>query len=224
MVIAVDGPAASGKGTLSERIAEHFGLAYLDTGQLYRAVAAKMLAAGANPEDVDLAAGAALSLVAEDLERDDLRGPTVSETASIVAAQPAVRAALLAFQREFAAHPPALDNGEAARGAVLDGRDIGTVICPNADAKLFVTALAGTRAERRWLQRRNSGDNISLQRVLEDIRIRDERDMSRKEAPLRPPRDALLLDTTNLGIEAAIARAIALISDELAGRLQPPGR
>ncbi|CUH75750.1 Cytidylate kinase [Tritonibacter multivorans] len=193
--IAIDGPAAAGKGTISRAVAAHFGFAHLDTGLLYRAVGAKMLA-GEAPVD------AARNLVPEDLESDELRSPGVAQAASKVAVIAEVRAALVDFQRAFA---------RRAGGAVLDGRDIGTVICPEAEAKLFVTATAEVRATRRFLELTQKGTVTTLEEVLADVKARDERDMNRAEAPLRPAGDAVLIDTSTLAIEEAVAKAIAAI-------------
>jgi cytidylate kinase len=194
--VAIDGPAAAGKGTISRAVAARFGLAHLDTGLLYRAVGAKV-AAGAEPE------AAALALRAEDLQGDHLRTLEAGQAASRVAAIPAVRAALVEFQRRFA---------RRQGGAVLDGRDIGTVICPEAEVKLYVTANAEVRAHRRWLE--VGGDEA---RVLAELRERDARDMGRADAPLRPAADALILDTSTLGIAEAVAAAEAHVAARLAG-------
>jgi len=193
--IAIDGPAAAGKGTLSKAVAAHFGFAHLDTGLLYRAVGAKTLL-GVDPIE------AARSLVAEDLDRDDLRTPDVAQAASRVAVIAEVRAALVDFQRAFAAR---------LGGAVLDGRDIGTVICPDAKVKLFVTASAQVRAERRYLELSGKGDPSTRAQVLADVQARDARDMERVEAPLKPAQDAVMIDTSDLSIEAAVAQAVAII-------------
>lgn len=192
--IAIDGPAAAGKGTISRALAEVTGFAHLDTGLLYRAVGAK----GGDP------VAAAKALTAEDLKRDDLRSLQAGEAASVVAAIPEVRTALVAFQRAFA---------RRIGGAVLDGRDIGTVICPEAEVKLFVTASAETRAHRRWTE---TGEG-TLAEVLEQVCIRDARDMERSDAPLRPAKDAYVLDTTDMSIEEAVARAVRIVT----GRLTP---
>lgn len=193
--IAIDGPAAAGKGTISRAVAAYFGFAHLDTGLLYRAVGAKMLA-GEAPID------AARNLVPEDLENDELRSPGVAQAASKVAMIAEVRVALVDFQRAFA---------RRAGGAVLDGRDIGTVICPEAEAKLFVTATAEVRATRRFLELTQNGTVTTLAEVLADVKIRDERDMNRAEAPLRPAEDAVQIDTSTLAIEEAVGNAIAAI-------------
>ena len=193
--IAIDGPAAAGKGTISKAVAAHFGFAHLDTGLLYRAVGAKTLAG------VD-AIAAAESLVAEDLEADDLRTSEVAQAASKVAVIPEVRSALVDFQKAFA---------RRAGGAVLDGRDIGTVICPDAEAKLFVTASAEVRAERRFKELQGKGSDQSYQEVLAEVKERDKRDRERATAPLKPAADAVLIDTSEMSIEAAVQAAIAAI-------------
>ncbi|MCB4456016.1 (d)CMP kinase [Leisingera sp. McT4-56] len=193
--IAVDGPAAAGKGTLSKALAAHYGFGHLDTGLLYRAVGAKMLD-GAAPVE------AAQNLTPEDLAREDLRGPEVAQAASKVAVIAEVRAALVDFQRAFA---------RRAGGAVLDGRDIGTVICPYAQVKFFVTASAEVRARRRFLELAAAGKVTTLEEVLGDVKARDDRDMNRAEAPLRPAADAILIDTSDLSIEEALAKAMAVI-------------
>lgn len=203
MIIAIDGPAASGKGTLAKRIADHLGFAHLDTGLLYRAVARDVAARGLDPADEAAAAEVARNLDLDTLDDPLLRSPGFGEAASVVAKLPAVRAALLELQREFARRPP---------GAVLDGRDIGTVVCPDADVKIFVTASTEVRAERRYKERVTKGDDGPLEGVLADIRRRDERDAGREAAPMRPAADAFLLDTSNLDIEAAFEKALAVIS------------
>lgn len=193
--IAIDGPAAAGKGTISRAVAAHFGFAHLDTGLLYRAVGVRMLD-GIDPIE------AARALTPHDLERDDLRGAAAAQAASKVATIPEVREALLDFQRAFA---------QRAGGAVLDGRDIGTVICPEAEAKLFVTASPEVRAHRRHAELRASGSDMTYPQVLEDVRERDARDRDRSTAPLKPAEDAVLIDTSALDIDAAVAAAIAAI-------------
>ncbi len=204
MIVAIDGPAASGKGTLARRLAGHFGLRHLDTGMLYRAVARAVLDAGGDVENPDARLAAARSLDAGQLKDEaSLRGAGMGEAASIVAADPAVRDAMLAFQRAFAKTPP---------GAVLDGRDIGSVVCPDADTKIFVTASPEARATRRYKELAARDGEITYQQVLDDIRRRDARDSSRAVAPLKPAEDAHLLDTTELDIEAAFWAAVDLIS------------
>ena len=202
MIIAIDGPAASGKGTLGKLIAAHYGLVHLDTGKLYRAVARDTLATGASPSDASAALSAAKALDVRTLDDPSLADGKLGEAASIVASHPEVRDALLAYQRAFARRKP---------GAVLDGRDIGTVICPDADVKLFVTAVPEERARRRYRELREAGNGISEADVLADIRRRDERDKGRAAAPLRQAEDAHLLDTTNLDIDAAFKAAIDVI-------------
>ena len=211
MIIAVDGPVAAGKGTLARRLAARFGYGYLDTGSIYRAVALRLLRAGADLNDTDTAVAAAGALGEADLSDPALRDEATGDAASHIAAQPAVRAALLAFQRAFAADPPA---GKA--GAVLDGRDIGTVVCPRADVKLFVTASAEARAERRHAELRQRGVEVSYAAVLGDLRRRDARDSERGVSPLRPADDAHLLDTTNLSIEAAFRAACDIVAGKQA--------
>lgn len=197
--IAVDGPAAAGKGTISKALAQRLGFAHLDTGLLYRAVGAKVLQGVPAVE-------AAQNLVAEDLDADDLRTPDVAQAASKVAVIAEVRAALVDFQRAFA---------RRAGGAVLDGRDIGTVICPKAEAKLFVTASAEVRAKRRFEELAGRGIATGFDEVLADVKARDARDMNRAEAPLKPADDAVTLDTSNLTIEQAIARALQVVKSRV---------
>lgn len=204
-IIAIDGPAAAGKGTLARRLAAHFGLPHLDTGLLYRAVGRRVLDAGADPADPAAAAEAARALRPEDLARTDLRGPAADAAASAVASIPAVRAALLDFQRGFG----------AGHGAVLDGRDIGTVIFPDAPAKLYVTASVEERGRRRWAELQARGAPAALDAVIDEVRRRDAIDAARAAAPMRPAADAQILDTTALDAEAAFARALEL----LAGRV-----
>ncbi len=206
MIVAVDGPSASGKGTLARRLAMVLDLAYLDTGQIYRAVASRVLAAGDDPADPEAASVAAKALSADDLTRPDLRAEAVSQAASIVAAIPAVRKALLGFQRGFAARPP----GEV-RGAVLDGRDIGTVVCPQAAAKLYVTAGLEVRARRRHEELLARGADSIYAHVLEDMKERDRRDESRPVAPSRPAPDALVLDTSLLEPDEVFETALAYV-------------
>lgn len=206
MIIAIDGPAASGKGTLAKRIAASLGLACLDTGLLYRAVARDVLARGASLEDEAIAAAVSRRLDPATLSDPGLRLPGVGDAASIVARIPAVRAALLDFQRDFAGQEP---------GAVLDGRDIGTVVCPNADVKIFVTADVNIRARRRYQELRQRGEPVSEAAVLEIIKRRDIRDSERAEAPMHPAPNAILLDTSNLDIEAAFDVAIGLIKRKI---------
>ncbi|MCB1504358.1 MAG: (d)CMP kinase [Hyphomicrobiaceae bacterium] len=202
MIIAIDGPAASGKGTLARRIAAHFGYQCLDTGLLYRAVARDLRAAGQPLDDVKAAEWAAKSLDPSTLDDHGLRDPGVGEAASVVAKIPEVRAALLAFQRDFAAQEP---------GAVLDGRDIGTVVCPDADVKLFINANVEVRARRRFEELKSRGEPVTYEHVLDTIKARDARDAGRADAPMTIADDALLLDTTDLAIEAAFDAAVGLI-------------
>jgi cytidylate kinase len=202
MIIAIDGPAASGKGTLGKRLAAHFGLRHLDTGLLYRAVAKALLDAGRPLDDRAHAVAAAKALDPARFDEQALKGHAIGEAASIVSAIPEVRAALLAFQRDFAAKPP---------GAVLDGRDIGTVICPDADVKIFVIAAPQERARRRAAELKAAGQPADEAAILEDIKRRDERDRSRSVAPLVPAPDAYELDTTHLDVNAAVAAAIDLV-------------
>ncbi len=206
MIIAVDGPAASGKGTLARRLAEHYGLHYLDTGSLYRAVGLAVQQTGANPTDSTAALKAARGLEIDEFTDEQLRADGAGEAASIIAANPQVRQIMLDFQRRIAATPP---------GAVLDGRDIGTIVCPDADVKLFVTADVEVRARRRYVEQSERGDDTPYETVLADLKRRDERDASRAVAPLRPAVDAHLLDTTKLDIEAAFQAAVEFIDAKI---------
>jgi cytidylate kinase len=202
MIIAIDGPAASGKGTLGKRLAHHYGYRHLDTGVIYRAVAWSLLQAGADPGDELVAVAAALELDPEKFGNPVLKTQAVGEAASVVAAIPGVREVLVNFQRQFAEGPP---------GAVLDGRDVGTVICPHADVKIFVVANPEVRARRRTLEARARGEKADEAAVLADIIKRDERDQNRPVAPLRPAPDAHMLDNSNLDIEAGVRAAIAIV-------------
>jgi CMP/dCMP kinase len=204
VIIAIDGPAASGKGTLGKRLAAHFGFRHLDTGLLYRAVAKALLDAGHSPGDSARAVAAADALDPARFDEVALKSHAVGEVASLVSAIPDVRAALLALQRNFAKAQP---------GAVLDGRDIGTVICPHADVKIFVTAAPEVRARRRVLEFQARGEPVDEAAVLADILRRDERDSSRAVAPLKPAPDARMLDTTELDADAAFRAALDLIED-----------
>ncbi len=197
--MAIDGPAAAGKGTISKAVAAHFGFAHLDTGLIYRATGRRML-------DGEDPLHAARALVPADLARGDLRTPEVAQAASRVAALPEVRAALVNFQREFA---------RRAGGAVLDGRDIGTVICPDAEAKLFVTASDEVRAARRLAELAPRFPDLTLAKVLDDLRARDARDAEREAAPMRPAKDAVQLDTSKMDIGEAVAAAIRVVQDRL---------
>ena len=205
LVIAVDGPAAAGKGTLARRLAAHFSLPYLDTGLLYRAVGRRVLDAGQNPADPAAAEAAARALIPTDLDRTDLRGPEADAASSGVAVHQGVRSALVAFQRSFA----------ATAGAVLDGRDIGMVIFPDARVKLYVTASDAARARRRWLELRTRDPAADLATVTADMRVRDSRDAARAAAPMKPAADAIVLDTTELDPDAAFDRAATLVRARL---------
>ncbi len=213
VIIAIDGPAAAGKGTLAKRLAAHFGLPHLDTGLLYRATGRRVLDGGGDPADPATATAAARALLPEDLTRADLRGPAADAAAAAVAAIPAVRAALLDFQRGFG----------RARGAVLDGRDIGTIVFPDAPAKLFVTASVEARGLRRWRELAARGVDVDLDAVTAQIRERDAQDAARTAAPLRQAPDALLLDTTDLDADASFTRALALLAGAWSAE-RDPGR
>ena len=215
-VVAIDGPAASGKGTLARRLAEHFGLAHLDTGKLYRATAFLVLAAGGDPADPTTAAAAAQRVDLARLSEPGLLSEEVAEASSIVAAIPAVRAALLDRQRDFAAHPPAPPKGHRPRGAVLDGRDIGTAVCPGATVKLFVTASAEARAERRLRELRQRGATVIYGDVLQDMKERDARDSGRRVAPLAAAPDAVTIDTTGLDADRVFELASGIVERALA--------
>ena len=208
MIIAIDGPAGSGKGTLSRKLADVLGYAHLDTGKLYRAVGLSVIDAGEDPRNEGSALRAAQSLDPQALDNKDLLGDTAAAAASKVAAIKSVRVILLAFQRDFADAPP---NG--AKGAVLDGRDIGTVVCPGAKIKLFVTASAKVRAERRHKELLDRGEPSIYARVLQEMEVRDERDQSRSVAPLKPARDAVVLDTSELDAEAVFKTAMEIIAE-----------
>jgi cytidylate kinase len=209
MIIAVDGPAASGKGTLGRRLAAHYRLRHLDTGLIYRAVAKALLDGGHALNDVQQAVSAAKTLDPRTFDQADLKRHAVGEAASIISANPQVRAVLLTFQREFGRTPP---------GAVLDGRDIGTVVFPDANVKIFLTATAEARARRRAAELEQAGQPMAQADVLADIRARDERDTMRATAPLKPAADAHLLDTTHLDIDAAFRAAIDIVEAVRAGR------
>jgi len=202
LIIAIDGPAASGKGTLARRLAAHFGLRHLDTGLTYRAVAAALLEAGSDLADEAAAQAAAAALNLSDLDRNRLSAHGIGEAASKISVLPALRRQLVEKQRAFAAAPP---------GAVLDGRDIGTVVCPDAAAKLFVTASPEVRARRRTAEIRERGAAVDEAAVLADLRRRDERDASRADSPLTPAADAHLLDTSEMTIEAAFRAAVDIV-------------
>jgi len=209
MIIAIDGPAASGKGTIAKQIATVYGLHHLDTGLIYRAVAKALLDAGYAPDDVEQATAVAIALDPTKFDESALKAQAVTEAASMVAAIPQVRQALMNYQREFATRPP---------GAVLDGRDIGTVIAPGADVKLFVVASPEVRAARRVRELRARGEAVDEKDVLADLLRRDERDSRRTAAPLKPAPDAHLLDTTHLGIDAAFRAAVEIIEAVRTGR------
>ncbi len=202
MIVAIDGPSAAGKGTLSRRLAAALGYHHLDTGLLYRAVGARLLATGIDPADAAAATRAAEGLGADDIAREGLREEHVGRAASIVAANPGVRAALVAFQRRFAARPP---------GAVLDGRDIGTVICPGAEVKLYVVASAEVRARRRHDELLGRGEQATYAAVFRDLQERDARDQARGTAPAKPAEDAIVLDTTDLTADEVFAQAIGIV-------------
>jgi len=204
-IVAIDGPAAAGKGTLARRLAATLGLPYLDTGLLYRAVGVRVLDAQGDPADAATAEAAALSLQASDLDRSDLRGPRADAAAASVASIPGVRIALLAFQRNFGARD----------GAVLDGRDIGTVIFPDAVAKLFVTASLSERARRRWLELRAKGIEADIATVEDDMSQRDAKDAARAAAPLKAAADAYLLDTSDMDAEAAYQAALTFVRSRI---------
>src|ERR1700687_3497954 len=209
MIITIDGPAASGKGTIARRVAEHYKLPHLDTGLLYRGVAVRLLDRGYALDDVKAAVAAARELDIASLDAERLRVRSIGEAASRVAVFPEVRAALLQLQKDFAHRP---------EGAVLDGRDTGTVIAPEADVKIFVTASAATRAGRRFRELADKGEKTAFEAVLAAIRERDRRDSERAIAPLKPAPDAVLLDTTELDIEAAVRAALLIVGVARAGR------
>jgi cytidylate kinase len=209
MIIAIDGPAASGKGTLAKRLAQHYGYRHLDTGVIYRAVAYALLQKGADLHNEALAVSAAMELDPDTFGDPALKSHEVGSAASVVSAIPRVREVLLDFQRQFAAIPP---------GAVLDGRDIGTVICPDAEVKIFVVADPKVRARRRTLEAKSRGEEADEARILQDIIRRDQRDRNRASAPLKQAEDAYLLDNTNLDIEAGVRAAIDIVEAVRAGR------
>jgi cytidylate kinase len=210
VIIAIDGPAGSGKGTLAQALGDRFGYAVLDTGLIYRAVGMKVLRDGANPSDVEAAVNAARHLRPDDVLDPNLRNEDAAAAASLISAFPSVRAELLEFQREFARHPP----GNSA-GAVLDGRDIGTNICPNAPVKFFITARPEVRADRRVQELRGWGHVVDADAVLADIKLRDERDIYRSVAPLRPADDAVILDTSNMTAEEVLTWALDYIKNRV---------
>jgi CMP/dCMP kinase len=204
LLIAIDGPAAAGKGTLAQSLAGRLDLPYLDTGLLYRSIGKLMRIAGQDLDDAQAATIIAEKLTPADLQRTDLRGREAGELASRVAVHPGVRAALIAFQRDFA-HGP--------RGAVLDGRDIGTVICPDADVKLYVTASAEVRARRRTDELLAKGRSVDYEAILAEVKARDARDSGRAEAPLRPAADAIVIDTSGLGPAEVLAMAMSVVEN-----------
>jgi cytidylate kinase len=206
LVIALDGPAAAGKGTLARRLAQHYNLAYLDSGTLYRGVGLTVLRQGLDPSNESAATAAAIGLQSELLAEPDIRVEATSQAASKVAAIPAVRTALLDWQRRFAAHPPV---GKV--GAVMDGRDIGTVVCPDAKVKIFITASVDARAQRRFKELQEKGEGVIYARVLEDMRERDARDTVRSASPMKPADDALIIDTSALDADQVFERARAYI-------------
>lgn len=215
VVIAIDGTSACGKGTLARKLARHFGFAHLDSGALYRLVALGVISKGGEPSRSEDAIRAAREIDPEAINDPHLRTVAVGEAASVVAAVPEVRAAVLSFQRDFAARPPG-----GASGAVIDGRDIGTVICPDATAKLFIDAKPRVRAMRRWLELKQQRDTVEstlpdIDTIEADLIARDRRDRTRTTAPLRQAEDAVLLDTSDLDIEAAFVKALALINHKV---------
>ena len=215
MIIAIDGPAAAGKGTLAQNLAKHFSYAFLDTGRLYRAVGYAVLQAGADPSDEAAAAKQARAFdpksINQILSNPALRDEATGNAASKVAAIPAVREALLQLQRDFAEHP-FFEDGTPAKGAVLDGRDIGTVVCPSADVKFFVTASAEVRADRRFKELQEAGKTADYDKILADIKERDKRDSERATAPLKPAADAYVLDTSHLNAVQAFQAALDYIA------------
>ena len=202
MIIAVDGPLASGKGTIARALSAHFKLPYLDTGTLYRATGVAVLDAGISTDDAEACAGIARSLDISAIDENRIRTAEAGAMASRVASIPQVRQALFELQRGFAGQPG---------GAILDGRDIGTVICPDADVKIYVTADAETRARRRWSELTAKGETLSFEQMLDQTRERDRRDTERADAPMRPADDATLLDTSSLSIDAAVTAAIEIV-------------
>ncbi len=208
-VIAVDGPAAAGKGELTRRLAAHFNLVRLDTGLIYRAVGLKVLDGDGGPADEATAIAAAKDLSFTELDNPDLRGERAAGAASKVAAIPDVRAVLLEFQRDFAANPP-----DGSAGVILDGRDIGTVVCPDAPTKIFLTASVEVRADRRVKELQQRGEEAIQARILRDMQDRDTRDKSRSVAPLEPAKDAFVLDTSELDADAAFAAALYYIASQ----------
>jgi cytidylate kinase len=219
LVIAIDGPAASGKGSLARRLAEHLNLAHLESGLLYRAVARRMLDAGLDPEDATEAARLARAVTLAELANPALREEAAASAASVVSAHPGVRAVLKVLQRDFAAHPPA-----GIQGVVIDGRDIGTVICPDATVKIYLEASPEIRAERRVRELRQRGGNAISSRVLQDMKDRDARDRDRRASPLMPAEDAFILDTTHLDEDEAFRAALSFIETRNERRPDESGR
>lgn len=211
LVIALDGPAAAGKGTLARRLAQHYNLAYLDSGTLYRGVGLTVLRQGLDPTNESAATAAAIGLRPEILTEPEIRVEATSQAASKVAAIPSVRTALLDWQRRFAAHPPLDATGAGKSGAVMDGRDIGTVVCPDAKVKIFITASVEARAQRRFKELQEKGEGVIYARVLEDMRERDARDTVRSASPMKPADDALIIDTSALDADQVFERARAYI-------------
>lgn len=218
MIITIDGPASAGKGTLASYLAERYRLAYFDTGMVYRAVGLEMLLQGLDTSDAEAAARIAGELTFQKMvslsQNPEFRGPQGGKNASIVSAYPKVRSLLLKMQQDFALHPVFKD-GTPANGAIYDGRDTGTVVCPNADIKFFVTASAEVRAERRYKEFLAKGIKTTYPEVLQDIKSRDERDSTRSTAPLRPASDAIMLDTSDLSIEEVEQQACTIIDSRL---------
>lgn len=217
MIVAIDGPAASGKGTIGRRLAEELGLAFLDTGLLYRAVTKKILEVGVSPFNVRAVVETIGQITLADTSSNELRSPEISSMVPLIAEIPKVREMLVFIQREFAHHPPACKHG-----SVLDGRDIGTTICPDADIKLFITASLHVRAARRYKELLSQGVKTSFQAVHRDLRRRDEQDASRVASPLRIADDATVLDTTDMSVDEAFEKALAIVTDEV--RDGPPAR
>lgn len=215
MIITIDGPAAAGKGTLSEKLANKYNLTYFDTGMTYRAVGLDLILQGINPEDEEKAAEVAKKLtfpkIMELSKHPDFRSNIGGEAASKVSALPKVRSALLKMQQDFALNPQFAD-GSKANGAVYDGRDTGTVVCPQADVKIFITASPEVRAMRRYKDYQKKGLNISFEDVLEQTKIRDQRDSSRATAPMKPAEDAVIIDTSDLSIEEVFKKACDLVN------------
>jgi cytidylate kinase len=224
-IIAIDGDAASGKGTLGRSLASKLGFAFMDTGALYRIVAWRALEAGVNPDDAASARGMAEELYRnyrpEESGRIELRHEAVSQATSRIAVHPEVRAALLDLQRRFALNPPLLPGGAQAQGAVLDGRDIGTVVCPDAHLKLYVTARPEIRAQRRHKELQSRGVLATYEAVLAEMRERDARDSQRATAPLKPAPDAVMLDTSDMTVDEALETALAHASQRMQAASQP---